>query len=520
MILLVDDEYESRTLLAAILTAEGYQVHAADGGELALASVSARRPQLILLDIRMPGMDGLEVFRRLKESSDTRDIPVIFLSASGQLAEKVQGLRLGAVDYIGKPFQREELLARVRTHVELARLRAGLERQVAERTAELQESEERFRTMADAAPVMIWVSGTDKLCTFFNKRWLEFTGQDMEGQLGNGWAQGVHSLDREHCYATYSSRFEGRQSFRIEYRLRRADGEYRWILDHGVPRFTSGNVFAGYIGTCVDITELKQNHERLLATQKLESLGVMAGGVAHDFGNLLGTIFSETELALSEMPPSSPGRDSVERIATLAIHATEIVRMLLDSAGSGVDPAALEPVDLSGLAEQMLRLLKISISKHAVVRTGLARDLPPVNGNVAQLRQVVMNLITNASEALEDRRGFIIVTTERVSFGAGNHTGDSAGLPDGEYARLTVSDTGCGMSPETRTRIFDQFFTTKARGRGLGLAAVHGIVRSHGGAINVVSTLGAGTTFELFFPCASQDENISHAIQAAGRTSG
>jgi PAS domain S-box-containing protein len=392
--------------------------------------------------------------------------------------------------------------------------------QVAERTAELQESEERFRTMADAAPVMIWVTGADTLCTYLNKSWVEFTGKDIQSQLGNGWMQSVHPLDREHLYAMYCSRFERRQSFRTEYRLRRADGEYRWVLDHGVPRFASGSVFAGYIGTCIDITELKENHERMVATQKLESLGLMAAGVAHDFGNLLSTMFSETELALSEMQPSSPGHDSVERIATLVTHATEIVRMLMDSAGSGVDPAALEPVDLSGLTAQMLRLLKISISKHAVVRANLARDLPAVSGNVAQLRQVVMNLITNASEALGDRHGFIIVTTERTIIGAGKPTGNSAGLPDGEYARLTVSDTGCGMSAETRTRIFDQFFTTKANGRGLGLAAVHGIVRSHGGAINVVSTPGASTTFEIFFPCGDQSEQISTRSQAAGTIAG
>ena len=161
----------------------------------------------------------------------------------------------------------------------------------------LQESEARFRSMADTAPVMIWVSGLDKLCTFFNKAWLEFTGRTMEQELGEGWAIGVHADDLDRCIATYSDSFDARCSFRMEYRLRRADGEYRWILDDGVPRFTADGTFAGFIGSCIDITEVKRLHEEALSSQKLESLGQLARGVAHDFNNLLGGVLSTTELA-------------------------------------------------------------------------------------------------------------------------------------------------------------------------------------------------------------------------------
>jgi len=336
-ILVVDDEAESRSLLTKILTEEGYDVRAADGGKLALASIVVTRPELILLDIRMPGMDGFEVCRRIKNNDGAQNIPLMFLSGSTDLSERVEGLRLGAVDFVTKPFQREELLARVRTHLELGKLRAHLETQVAERTAELRESEERFRTMADAAPVMIWLSDTDKLCTFFNKSWLEFTGRRMEEELGTGWTSGVHHDDRQSCCATYRSSFAGQRSFQMEYRFRRADGEYRWVHEKGVPRFASGGVFAGYIGSCVDITDLKQSHETLLAAQKAESLGLMARGVAHDFGNLLSTIFGETDLALSEMEAASPGRQNVERIEALANYASDIVKLLRDSAGASVD---------------------------------------------------------------------------------------------------------------------------------------------------------------------------------------
>ena len=145
--------------------------------------------------------------------------------------------------------------------------------------AKLRESEERFRNMADTAPVLIWVSGPDKLCTFFNKVWLEFTGRTMEQELGEGWAQAVHPDDIERCIATYSESFDARRRFRMEYRLRRADGEYRWILDDGTPRFTSEGIFAGYIGSCVDITDKRRAEEERqkfvsLADRSLEFIGM------------------------------------------------------------------------------------------------------------------------------------------------------------------------------------------------------------------------------------------------------
>src|SRR3954462_13043950 len=161
-ILIIDDDFECRTLLTEVLTAEGYKVRAADGGPLAVASLAVNPPDLILLDIRMPGMDGFVVCRRIKENVETREIPVICLSGSEEVSERVNGFRLGALDYVSKPFQGEELLARVGAHLELHRPRAHLEALVNERTAELRESEERFQFMADAAPLMIWRTDVNK----------------------------------------------------------------------------------------------------------------------------------------------------------------------------------------------------------------------------------------------------------------------------------------------------------------------------------------------------------------------
>jgi PAS domain S-box-containing protein len=366
---------------------------------------------------------------------------------------------------------------------------------------QLRESEEHFRTMADAAPVMIWTSGTDKLCTFFNKGWLEFTGRSLDQELGDRWTAGVHPDDLERCYATYSSSFDERRSFQMEYRLCRADGEYRWVLDDGVPRFAPDGGFAGYIGSCIDITDVKRTLEAAVAMQKLETVGQLASGIAHDFNNLLGSILASAEVGLDGSAGSS-AEEELLRIRTAAIRGAEMVSQLMIY--SGKENPTFEMVDASLLVEEMMHLLKMSISKHVILETDLGEGLPAVHANPAQIRQVVMNLATNASEAIGDRDGVIRVTISRLRVGPDTPVTWASALPSGCYLMMQVADSGSGMTPEVQTRIFDPFFTTKFTGRGLGLATVQGIVRGHGGAINVVSSLGQGTRFEVLLPCADQ----------------
>jgi two-component system cell cycle sensor histidine kinase/response regulator CckA len=263
-------------------------------------------------------------------------------------------------------------------------------------------------------------------------------------------------------------------------------------------------LLAGYT---IDITERKRAEEekrtlerQVQQAQKMESLGVLAGGIAHDFNNILMAVLGHAELALDQVSPASAARPSLTEITKASRRAAELCTQMLAYAGKA--PFALERVGLRDLVEEMAHLLQAAISKKAVLNLNLERGLPPIEADASQIRQIVMNLIINASEAIGDRSGVI-----RVSVGATRcdeeylQKADLRGdLPLGLCVHLEVMDTGVGMDAETQSRIFEPFFSTKFTGRGLGLAAVLGIVRAHKGALTVCSEPGKGTTFRILFP--------------------
>jgi two-component system, cell cycle sensor histidine kinase and response regulator CckA len=365
--------------------------------------------------------------------------------------------------------------------------------------AQLRESEERFRNMADTSPVMIWTAGTDKLCAFFNKGWLEFTGRTLEQELGVGWTESVHPDDVARCLKMYETSFDSRRSFQMEYRLRRKDGEFRWVLETGVPRFGPNGVFAGYVGSCTDITDLKRAQEVTLGRQNLESLGLLARGMAHDFNSLQSVIISRSEVVLENPDLDSSSAEEVREIRKIALHGSEIVHQLMIYVGE--DGADLELLDISRSIEDMQELLKLSISKRTCLIAHLDTRLPAILANATHIRQMVMNLVINASEAIGDREGIIDIATSLAKI-IRRQPGSGRSLPEGDYVRLVVSDTGCGMSRDVQRKIFDPFFTTKVTGRGLGLAIVQGIVRRYSGFVDVKSSPNAGTRFEILLPYA------------------
>jgi PAS domain S-box-containing protein len=365
----------------------------------------------------------------------------------------------------------------------------------------LRESEERFRHTADAAPVMIWLGDPEGRLTFVNEQFVRFTGVPSEQLLGHGWAQAIHPEDLEPARAVYSEGAGSRASNEVEYRARRADGAYRHLLGTTQPRYV-GSEYAGQAGWAIDITELKRREEENLVRQKLESVGVLANGIAHDFNNLLGSVLAQSELASSLLAGHERPEKELKRIGDIARRGSEIVRQLMIYGGRDNEPSA--QVDVSRIVTEMLELLGVSISKHATLKADLAPDLPAVRADAAQIRQLVMNLITNSSEAVLGHDGEIRLATRKVTVAPGRRGAKGDQLAEGDYVRLEVSDTGYGMDRETQARIFDPFFTTKSAGRGLGLAVVQGIVRELDGAIEVESEPGNGAMFVVLLPCVQQ----------------
>lgn len=260
----------------------------------------------------------------------------------------------------------------------------------------------------------------------------------------------------------------------------------------------------------------KALEDRLQQSQKLESLGMLAGGVAHDFNNLLMAIMGNADLAIEEMDLSSPGRQNVEEINRVSRHAADLCRQLLAYSGKG--RFVVEPVDLSRIARDMSRIVQVSIGKTTDLVEELADGLPPVLADSSQIRQVMLNLITNAADATEtsEAHGVIAVSTSVREWNSESlaHCAYGSDLAPGTYVSLRVSDSGCGMDEDTLKRVFDPFFTTKLNGRGLGLAAVLGIVRGHRGAIIVESEPDKGTSFEILLPPTDQETPTGHETDA------
>jgi PAS domain S-box-containing protein len=291
----------------------------------------------------------------------------------------------------------------------------------------------------------------------------------------------------------------------------------RWAIRRAGEGQTSG-----ILEINTDVTDRRRTEEQLRHTQKLESLGVLAGGVAHDFNNLLTGILGNSSLAMDNVGPNHPNRLLIEEVMKAAERAAELTRQLLAYAGKG--RFVMRTIDLSDLVREISGLVQTSFPKYAQLRLQLGDDLPGIDADPGQLQQIVMNLVINGSEAIAPEGGSVLVRTGVQEVDAHYiSTMSSAGelLKPGRYVALEVHDTGAGMSVETLSKIFDPFFTTKFAGRGLGLSAVLGIVRAHYGALKVYSKLGQGTTFKVLFPAsvhpvATQAQSAKRNLDGAG----
>jgi PAS domain S-box-containing protein len=359
------------------------------------------------------------------------------------------------------------------------------------------EGEQFFRELADFAPVMIWRAGTDKLCDWFNKPWLDFVGRTMAQELGNGWAEGVHAEDFERCLKVYTTSFDAREKFSMTYRLRRHDGEFRYILDSGAPFYRSGE-FAGYFGSCIDVTEQRAVETQLREAQKMDALGKLTGGVAHDFNNLLAIIKSSTNFLRRESLDDERRRYFVDAISDTVDRAAKLTGQLLAFARR--HELAPEVFDISKRIRGIADVLRMTVGGRVKVATEFPDEICYAVADVSQFETALINIAVNARDAMDGDGSLTIVVN--CLDGLPPIRGQAA-VP-GRFVVVSLADTGMGIAPDQVARIFEPFYTTKevGKGTGLGLSQVYGFAKQSGGDIDVESELGRGARFSLFLPRA------------------
>lgn len=407
---------------------------------------------------------------------------------------------------------------------ELKSYNENLEQRVRERTEEvaaatssLAKSERFLNVIIDTEPECIKLLDADSRVLFMNRAGLEMIQADSFEQVkGECVCPLITDPYRADFVALTNSIFQGK-SGTLEFETVGLKGRRIWLETHAVPFRDEHDEITALLGITRDITARKHSEEeqenlqkQMLHVQKLESLGVLAGGIAHDFNNILTAIIGNADLALMRISKESPVAENLHRIEQAAARAADLAKQMLAYSGKG--KFVVETLDLNKLVEEMWHMLEVSISKKAVLRLTPYHHLPAVEADATQIRQIIMNLVINASEAIGDKNGVIAVTTGCQECSEAYLKGAwlSAPIPEGQYVYLEVTDTGCGMDKETQGKIFDPFFTTKFTGRGLGMAAVLGIVRGHKGAIMVQSELNKGTTFKILLPasdCPAEEFN-------------
>ena len=515
-VVLADDNADMRQYVTRLL-GQHLNVEAVSDGRAALAAIKASRPDLVLTDVMMPELDGFGLLREIRNDSELRDLPVIMLSARAGEESRIEGLDAGADDYLTKPFSAKELLARVHANLKLARVRQ-------ESTAALTESEQRFRNMAENSPVMMWITDANGYCSYLNKAWYTFTGQTEQEATGFGWLDATHPDDRAKAQLSFTEATSQQGPFRIEYRLRDRDGEYRWAIDAASPRFSATGEFLGYIGSVVDITErkraeetlqninetLKQRvaeeidarsgvEEALRQAQKMESLGQLTGGIAHDFNNMLNVVIGNLDMLQRRL---DRGDTNVQRLASFALEganrAAQLTERLLAFARQ--QPLKPEPINANKLVAGMSDLLHRTLGETIRTETVLAGGLWRIHTDSNQLESAILNLAVNARDAMT-QGGKLTIETANAHLDD-DYAASHVGVPQGQYVLIAITDTGTGMTPAIIQRAFDPFFTTKSvgKGTGLGLSQVHGFVHQSGGHVKIYSEVGQGTTVKIYLP--------------------
>nr|WP_291687538.1 ATP-binding protein [Bradyrhizobium sp.] len=539
-ILLADDNADMRDYVRRLLEAHGYVVEAVEDGEAALASARQWPPDLVLTDVMMPKLDGFGVLRGIRADAKLAGIPVLMLSARAGEEAKVEALDAAADDYLAKPFAARELLARVNSNIQMARVRRDAARAVMQSEQRYVMSQERLTLALSTGRVAIydWDVESDRLS--IQGPLGEVFGVTLE-DVANGLplssiVDGIHPDDREVVMALIARTVETEEPFEAEYRVR-GGANPRAVLSRGHV-YTGSSGQKMFSGALIDITEEKaaeqalqreleyrrlaeaklqainstleqrvetevaeriKAEEALRQAQKMEAIGQLTGGVAHDFNNLLTVIMGGLDI-IRRSKPEDHAR--IKRATDMALQGTQRAASLTGRllAFSRRQPLEPKPLELTALVREMTELLHRTLGERIELEAVMASRLWPVEVDLNQLESAILNLAVNARDAMPDG-GKLTIEAANTALDESYSARDTEVIP-GQYVMLSVSDSGSGMSKETLDHAFEPFYTTKevGRGTGLGLSMVYGFVKQSGGHVTLYSEQGQGTTVKLYFP--------------------
>lgn len=545
-VLIVDDKAEHLYLLRALLQGHGYTVEEARHGAEALLKARQDPPDMIVSDLLMPVMDGYTFLRHCKADARLKRIPfVVYTATYTEPRDERLALDLGADAFILKPAEPDALIARLRQvesaptvavpvmsgtqvgdeHVllksysetlirkleektlQLEEANRVLERDIAERKRaeeKLRQSEERFRELAETVQEAFWITDpVRRLLLYVSPAYEKIWGRSCASlyEAPGSWLDAIHPDDRERIRQAAASK-QVRGDYDETYRVLRPDGTLRWVHDRAFPVYDAAGQVVRIIGTAEDITDRRQLEEQFHQSQKMQAIGQLAAGVAHDFNNILAAILGNAQLGLQDTPGTHPARHSLEEISKASVRGKSLVQQIL--AFTQQQRQERQVIELGQTVQEAVSLLRAIIPSTVEIVITLDAAAPTVLADATQVNQVIVNLCTNAWHALDDQPGRIELKVESVYLDA-TAAGRLAGMRPGRVACISVTDNGKGMDAATLDCIFDPFFTTKEpdKGTGLGLSVVHGIVRGHDGAIAVDSQPGRGTTFRVYFPAAA-----------------
>lgn len=535
-ILLVIEDQPEREAIADYLTGIGYQVIQTADGDVAVNKFRQHPPLLMICELRLHGaLDGLTVLRRTTADSASNlnsQVPAIMLANDGDLTGAIEALNLGAIDFVTRPLTNfdkldqaiETCLTQIKKLQESRRYREHLEHEVHAKTTSLmtqlserrkvdralRRSELRFQSVVENATDIICTLSESGTLQSMNSAFTRLTGLSVREWLGQQFIDLMHEEDRYVVEHQLRRALNGQPAQEQECRFLPAGSQIK-VGELIASPLLEQNQVVGVLVIIRDITDRKQAEKEkqllqmeLLQAQKLESIGRLAGGVAHDFNNALTAILGFSDLALSELPRAHPIREYVEVIKDAGEKAATLTKQLLAFGRKQI--LRVDQVCLNSVVLRMGRMLQRLIGDDVVLHIDTESDAAAVLADPAQLEQIIMNLVINARDAMPEG-GELWITTKVVNLSHDQIKQD--GVKPGRFIQLRVRDTGAGMTEEAKQRIFEPFYTTKApgKGTGLGLATVFGVLRQHNGFITCQSKMDVGTTFDAYLPILDVNAN-------------